>query len=245
MPAVSFMPTRVWESGELTRCRDATVEETVQALETLEKSYRDASEKICRQHIGVYIKQISDRLPLGHRHILDVRRLVYSTMGFVLDQIKGQDVKLDELDQDELTPLHVAIATMMPDCVELLLARGANLNNEAGWTSPRNYYEVVKNAEIEDSVQIDGIFQLYQGLTHGLDRPSTPSPKHISVTWYDASLEIDNQKFDTVDARLGGMFDYGPWKTGTHSDADLEAKNIWFHVPCTSVSRHIVFNGIY
>jgi hypothetical protein len=101
----------------------------VQGLEDLKKSYQDRATELPKQHIGVYVKEISQVAACSSRCKRDftIRILVRSTMSLVLDQY--HDVaRLNEPGPNEQkwTPLRYAIECNAIDCLEILLAKGAD-----------------------------------------------------------------------------------------------------------------------
>jgi ankyrin repeat protein len=101
---------------------------SLQALEELEKQYKADSSKVSHQHIGICIKEIAGRVDWEHRNVLAIRYLVHSIMEFVFDLMEDT-AKLNDFDDNNMTPLLVAIKEYMLDCAAALLARGASTEN--------------------------------------------------------------------------------------------------------------------
>jgi hypothetical protein len=103
-------------------------QESLQALRELEKQYKEDSSKVQPQHISVCIKEIAGRVDWEHRNVLAIRYLVHSITESVLDLMEDT-AKLNDHDDDILAPLRIAIKEGMLDCVAVLLARGAHVDN--------------------------------------------------------------------------------------------------------------------
>jgi hypothetical protein len=153
---------------------------------------------------------------------------------FVLDQFEDR-ARLDELDQDKMTPLHIAIAWHATDCLELLLARGADPYQYNGDNTPHGslfQLHLKRMLEVSYRPELAGMFFLRNLIEFWQEsRDSTQVAEHFSMTWVTGSFRGSREAI--VDIGLGQMLSSGPWRTSDPVDEHLQ---MWIHVPFTNVS---------
>lgn len=220
---------------------EAELQRVINSLEQLKQSYRSQASELPRQHIGVYIDEIADKLHVGsleyYDRNLDVRLLVRSTLKLVLDQFQDP-ASLDALNEAGLTPLHIAAAQWCAtDCVELLLARGADPDKSSGGTTAcralfnhEGKARAGKNADY--LFELVGLFYLRDFIQFLKSSPeSEENAEYISIAWQTGDWH--HIKRATADIQLGKMLSIGPW--GSRKPARREL-GVWIHLPFTNVS---------
>jgi hypothetical protein len=209
----------------------------VESLEKLQKLYKVDPSKIPERHVGVYIKDITDLVSVRVADAVEVRRLVRSLMTLVLDHVGG-GAKLDKVDQNNLTPLHVAIDRRSDDCVELLLMRGADPDNKSGNETPRDYALMGKYPASTSNFQLKNLFLLHSLLNKW--QSSSECGKHTGYFSLTVSRSSSDQKPRTqkhiIPVGLGTVFDCGPWSSKqTAEEYPSHQDSVWIHVPFVSV----------
>jgi hypothetical protein len=201
---------------------------SLRALEKLQKAYIESPPELSNQHLGAYIKEIADRLSTDEG--LNCRILVCSIMKLVLDQVQD-NANLNELDEEGLSPLHVAIDNDLYDGVELLLGKGADPDSRLGNRTPRQH------AALCDSYLCRRPFVLRDLI----DSWNTPSrcDKDPDYFYFEIRSKIMKNEITAVRVDLNTIVDFGPWRK---RDFDLKKSNIWVHVPFISVSTFLSFN---
>lgn len=222
-------------SADISRIIDTEVEKVVKALENLKRSYQDRASELNKEHIGVWIKEIAAIIPRWPPSDFDlvheIRSQTWSTMNFVLDQYKDI-TRLDEPDDDQRTPLHVAMSENAVDCLEILLARGADPDVRSGNQTP---FLILFDAEpwgygsnLHCLPTFRAIFYL-RNLVNVL-----PRPEHMAFT----CREVDNQEpfkeyFEHQPIGLGKDILKGPWMKNIESNT----YRTWIHVEITNASQ--------
>ncbi|KAH7413940.1 hypothetical protein DE146DRAFT_638948 [Phaeosphaeria sp. MPI-PUGE-AT-0046c] len=213
------------------------IEQILRNLKNLEKNYHGRASDLPHQHIGVYIEEICNIVssisltyPDRNHH---VRFLIRSIFNFVLDQFEDR-ARLDELDQNKMTPLHVATIWHATDCLELLLARGADPFNTLGDDTPHqavsNLYRkrVLENSyrsELAAMFVLRNLIKLWQE-----SRDSTQGAEYFSMAWVTGFPRYTKEAF--VEISLGQMLSREPWMTSDQADEHFRA---WIHVPFTNI----------
>jgi hypothetical protein len=220
----------------------AEVKRTVQALEDLNKSYQNRAIELPKQHIGVYVKEISSiAMPPGCHYdsVLKIRSLVRSTMIFVLDQY--HDIaRLNELDDNQWTPLHYAISWNATDCLEILMARGADPYNTSCTETP---FQILFDKELREYATTRRYILESRGLVYLRDLVklwhdfpnATENSEHLSLTCRTSNttgMSIE-PFYGSQEIGLGQDLLKGAW---TYSWEPAEYRT-WIHVSFTNVSQ--------
>jgi hypothetical protein len=214
----------------------------VQSLEELWKLYEANSSSLSQKCVGAYIKDITDRVSLRVAGAIKVRRLVYSLMTLVLNHV-GVGAKLDEVDQDNLTPLHVAIGASSCDCVELLLSRGADPDNQSSKETPRQYMLMGKYPLGVSIFQLRNVFLLHDLLKKWQSLSiRDENTRHFSVTTLVSRIDSrTSMKSYVVPVDLSTVFDCGPWSLKLDpGEYPTPQHKIWIHVPFVSVGAPLI-----
>jgi hypothetical protein len=123
---------------EFTGKRMKYTEEAIQSLEEMCSQYRADPLGTSKLHIGDWIKEISRRQSLLLLRTPRLSAAIRATMRLLLDEIPHSDSKLNEVDNDGQSPIDIATRYGMLECVELLVAKGADLGIlTTVYTSPK------------------------------------------------------------------------------------------------------------
>lgn len=219
------------------------VEVILRSLEELQRSYETNLAKVSKRKIGECILDISNRVPNGYDNVLDIRRLIISTMNLVLDISKGQRVLIDS-DENNRIPLHIASLLRMPDCVELLLARGADPDDYSVDRDgrQRDHRDFIMRSRDPQLMAIAGLFN-FRSLIVWRNSIGHGSLGRYTITWSSDQDHVKRLDHDRVTMDLGIMFPFGIWHYRTHHLT--KSSKVWIHVPNNYVSNLLSFASNY
>lgn len=152
--------------------------------------------------------------------------------------IVGQDCNLDELNHEGQSALHIAIDRVRPDCFELLLNRGANLDIETDERqSLLDLFNTIPEADCLDA----RLVRMYELFVYRKFASRFPYDS-VTVESKHSTSQISTNQYQTTEIDVCNLWKFRPLlKQIAQNDLSRSSWKVsWIHVHSTNVCSSLL-----